>query len=56
MSTAPDWLPAVAAAHAALTEPQAHTWTERGVTVRRGDWWSQQCSVLRGGWRSVVRL
>ena len=35
MSTAPDWLPAVAAAHAALTEPQAHTWTERGVTVRR---------------------
>ena len=31
MSTAPDWLPAVAAAHAA----KAHTWTERGVTVRR---------------------
>ncbi len=31
MSTAPDWLPAVAAAHAA----RAHTWTERGVTVRR---------------------
>ena len=35
MSTAPDWLPAVAAAHAALAAPQAHTWTERGVTVRR---------------------
>ena len=31
MSTAPGWLPAVAAAHVA----KAHTWTERGVTVRR---------------------